>query len=57
MTAENVEVRITEGFGKVEFKRYFADPELVATVLDAKSDAGETDTAKWMTGAAKEEAK
>ena len=29
---------------------YFADPELVAAVLDANADSGETDTAKWMTG-------
>ena len=31
------------------FKLYFADPELVRTVLAATTDSGETDTAKWMT--------
>ena len=35
----------------VSFKLYFADPELVRTVLAATTDSGETDTAKWMTGA------
>ena len=32
-------------------KRYLADPELVRLVREATSKSGETDTAKWMTGA------
>ena len=40
--------------GRVTMKRYFADPELVGLVTGASTDSGETDTAKWMTGAAKE---
>ena len=34
---------------KVPFKLYRADPELIRLVLDASTDSGETDTAKWMT--------
>jgi hypothetical protein len=30
---------------------YRADPELLKAVLSADADSGETDTAKWMTGA------
>ncbi len=33
----------------VKFKLYYADPELVRLVLNASSNHGETDTAKWMT--------
>ena len=48
------EVEVTAGCGKVELRRYIADAELVKTILEASADSGETDTAKWMTGAAKE---
>ena len=40
-----------ENLKGVSFKLYYADPELVRTVLAATTDSGETDTAKWMTGA------
>ena len=35
-------------------KRYLVDPELIQLVRTATTDSGETDTAKWMTGAEKE---
>ena len=38
----------------VAVKRYFADPELVKLVTTATTESGETDTAKWMTGVARE---
>ena len=37
--------------GAVTFRRYLADPELVREVKSATTESGETDTAKWMTGA------
>ena len=53
----NAEVRVTASgpnLGRVLMKRYFADQELVRLVMASNADSGETDTAKWMTGAAKE---
>ena len=41
-----------DGVG-VSFRLYYADPELVGTVLAATTESGETDTAKWMTAPAK----
>jgi hypothetical protein len=41
----------------VSVKRYYADPELIKTVLNAIVDGGETDTAKWMEGKAAENSK
>ena len=41
----------------VTLKRYYADPALVKTILDASADGGETDTAKWMEGKTAENAK
>jgi hypothetical protein len=41
----------------VSVKRYYADPELIKTVLNATVDGGETDTAKWMEGKAAENSK
>ena len=38
--------------GAVTLRRYLADPELVRQVKSATTESGETDTAKWMTGAA-----
>ena len=35
-------------------RSYFVDPELVKLVQTATTESGETDTAKWMTGAEKE---
>ena len=35
-------------------RRYLVDPELIQLVRTATTDSGETDTAKWMTGAEKE---
>ena len=37
--------------GKVTFRRYLVDEELLNLVRTATTDSGETDTAKWMTGA------
>ena len=34
----------------VSIRRYYADPALIRTVLNATVDGGETDTAKWMEG-------
>ena len=54
---KDVDLRVTASgpdLGRVTMKRYFADPELVSLVNGASTDSGETDTAKWMTGAAKE---
>jgi hypothetical protein len=51
------ELRVTSAgpdLGCVSMKRYFADQELVRLVMESNADSGETDTAKWMTGAAKE---
>lgn len=46
----------TEG-GDVKSAEYYnVDPELVELVANATAEGGETDTAKWMTGAAKEPA-
>ena len=39
----------------VSFRLYLADPSLVRTILDATTESGETDTAKWMTACDKEE--
>ena len=50
--AGKCEVGVTAGGGKVELRRYIADADLVKTVLEADADSGETDTARWMTGAA-----
>ena len=52
VAAGKCEVGVTAGGGKVELRRYIADADLVKTVLEADADSGETDTAKWMTGAA-----
>ena len=41
----------TSGF---QARYYFVDPELVKLVKSATTESGETDTAKWMTGAEKE---
>ena len=41
--------------GKISLKRYYVDPELVSLVKNSTVSSGETDTAKWMTGAGKEE--
>ena len=35
--------------GPVTLKKYFVNPELAATILDASADSRETDTAIWMT--------
>jgi alpha-L-fucosidase len=37
------------GLKRVSHKLYFANPELVKTVLASSTDSGETDTAIWMT--------
>jgi len=37
--------------GRVTWRRYLADPALVARVKAATTDSGETDTAMWMTAA------
>ena len=39
---------------RIDGQRYWADPELVKLVKNATTESGETDTAKWMTGAEKE---
>ena len=52
VAAGRCEVEVTAGCGKVELRRYIADADLVKTVLEADADSGETDTARWMTGAA-----
>ena len=47
-------VRVAVNKGKVSHRLYFVDPELVKLVQSATTESGETDTAKWMTGAEKE---
>ena len=37
--------------GKVTFCRYLVEEELLNLVRTATTESGETDTAKWMTGA------
>ena len=52
--AKSCEVKVLKDGGAlqgVSFKLYRADPELVRLVLSATTESGETDTAKWMTGA------
>ena len=54
---KSAEIRVTSAgpdLGRVSMKRYFADQDLVRLVTESNADSGETDTAKWMTGAAKE---
>ena len=54
---KSAELRVTSAgpdLGSVSMKRYFADQDLVRLVTESNADSGETDTAKWMTGAAKE---
>ena len=48
--AKTVKLEITAHGGNplpVTLRRYYADPQLVKTVLAATGDCGETDTAKW----------
>ncbi len=50
--ASSCGVKILKSAGHVDsvrFRLYYADPELVKTVLSATTKSGETDTAKWMT--------
>ena len=54
VAAKDVRLEITRGTGNVIWHRYYATPELVKAVLAADADSGETDTAKWMEGRAKE---
>ncbi|MBR0197055.1 MAG: alpha-L-fucosidase [Kiritimatiellae bacterium] len=52
VAAKNIELVIKKHGGnlqQVTFRRYFADPSLVAAILEASTTSGETDTAKWMT--------
>lgn len=52
VSAEKCELKVLKSGGRhknVKFRLYFADPELVKTVLSSNTDSGETDTAKWMT--------
>ena len=46
------ELKVLKGAGNesgVSFRLYHADPDLVRTVLNASTEHGETDTARWMT--------
>ncbi|MBO7721847.1 MAG: alpha-L-fucosidase [Kiritimatiellae bacterium] len=43
----------TDCAAKVELRYYLVDPELIRAIESAETDGGETDTAKWMTGAQK----
>ena len=50
--AKAVELKATSATGivpKVKLARYFVEPGLLAAVLAATTESGETDTAKWMT--------
>ena len=42
------------GLGQVSLRRYRVDPELIGLVMDSSVSSGETDTARWMTGAGNE---
>ena len=51
VAAKSCEVKVLKDGGElqgVSVHCYFADPELVKTILDSDEDSGETDTAKWM---------
>ena len=53
-TAKSCEVKVLKDGGALQgisFKLYSADSELVSLVLSSTTESGETDTAKWMTGA------
>ena len=54
VAARSCTVKVLKDGGELQgvgARRYFADPELVKTILDSNDDSGETDTAKWMMGA------
>ena len=57
LTAKTFELKTASATGlepKVRFSRHLVDPELLKVILAATTESGETDTAKWMTGAASE---
>ena len=51
-TVDVSRIRVAAEGGELKSVEYYrADPELVKLVRDATTESGETDTAKWMTGA------
>ena len=53
LSAARCELRVTRHAGDLQgvaFRRYFVDPALLKSVVEANAPGGETDTAKWMQG-------
>ena len=52
IASKSCEIKVDKKGGKVKglsLKRYIVDEELVKIILNASTESGETDTAKWMT--------